>query len=85
MTPTEVIDHFAKIAELEPTEITSKSKHHEICLLRQVIWRFLNEKNKMTVSEIGRFFDRDHSTIISGINRANNLVETRDPIIQKYL
>ena len=55
-------------------DINSRYKYDFILPARFAIWKALRD-NGSTYAQIGRWFDRDHSTIINGVRRANEIME----------
>lgn len=55
----------------------SGQKDLKLTYLRQDIWLEFREEG-MSLAEIGRFFKRDHTTVLYGINRAKERKDARD-------
>jgi Bacterial dnaA protein helix-turn-helix len=51
-------------------EIISQRRHHDILPVRaEAIWRVYSERVDMTTPQIGKVFNRDHSTIIHTVKK----------------
>ena len=50
--------------EISIYEMKKKDRHRKIVLPRQVAMYLLSHFSSMTLCDIGRFFDRDHTTVI---------------------
>lgn len=51
-------------------------RDRELVIVRQFITYFLKENTKMTLSQIGNVFGKDHATVLSGIRTIKGLIET---------
>ena len=60
---------------------TRKRKHVEI---RQLTMYFMTEHTKSSLSEIGKFFNRDHATVLHAKKTIKNLIETEEEIKKMY-
>lgn len=59
---------------VHPRDIEGKAKFDFILPARFAIWAALRNTGS-TYAQIGRWFGRDHSTIINGVRRANQIAE----------
>jgi len=62
-----IIDYMCKRYELSKSELLSKKKTLDIVRARNIIHNLLNEKYKMNLSNIGRHFKQDHTTVLHSI------------------
>lgn len=46
--------------------------------IRGVLYFYLREERRMSFTEIGKLFNRDHATVINGIKRHNELSRFKD-------
>jgi chromosomal replication initiation ATPase DnaA len=67
-----IIDYMCKRYELSKTELLSKKKTLDIVRARNIIHNLLNEKYKMNLSNIGRHFKQDHTTVLHSIKMKLN-------------
>ncbi len=67
-----MIDYMCKRYELSKTELLSKKKTLDIVRARNIIHNLLNEKYKMNLSNIGRHFKQDHTTVLHSIKMKAN-------------
>ena len=72
-----MITEFAKAVCIPELSLLGTSRNHEISDARELYWLILH-KNGFGYSEIARLCDRTHATIMSGIRRANKLLEVKD-------
>lgn len=56
----------ASLVPVTMEEIFGASKARKICLVRWAVWKKLREE-KLSLPVIGRLFERDHTTVLSGL------------------
>ncbi len=65
-------------------DIKGKSRKKEVALSRHISMYMAHKILKKTLEEIGEFFDnRDHSTVIHGIKKIQNLIRTDSKLSQQ--
>jgi chromosomal replication initiation ATPase DnaA len=67
-----IVDYMCKRYELSKTELLSKKKTLDIVRARNIIHNLLSEKYKMNLSNIGRHFKQDHTTVLHSIKMKLN-------------
>ena len=67
-----IVDYICKRYELSKSELLSKKKTLDIVRARNIIHNLLNEKYKMNLSNIGRHFKQDHTTVLHSIKMKLN-------------
>ena len=67
-----IIDYMCKRYELSKSELLSKKKTLDIVRARNIIHNLLSEKYKMNLSNIGRHFKQDHTTVLHSIKMKAN-------------
>ena len=70
-----IIQTAAEVYGTSVDEISSKKRTSEVVRARFFIWKFMRDNLNYTLKEIGRKFDKDHTTIIHGIEDANSRLE----------
>ena len=63
-------------------DITRKK---EVSLARQFIFKFMREYTKESLTSIGTYCNRDHATVLQGIQTLNNRIDTEKIISNKYI
>jgi chromosomal replication initiator protein len=53
-----------------------KSRKGELIKARQIAMYFIKKHTILSLHEIGRLFNKDHSTVISAIRNVNNYIDT---------
>jgi chromosomal replication initiator protein len=81
----DVIDAVCETYCVSVDDIRGKSRKRYIVEARQVISWVLVKKMGMTLAEVGKTFlgGRDHTTVISSINRFNNIYDTEEAFKSK--
>lgn len=70
--------------KVHPRDIEGRFKFHFALHPRFAIWHALHSTGS-SYSQIGRWFNRDHTTIINGVKRATRLMETNHDYRAKVL
>ena len=63
-------DHFIPLAQ-----IVGRSRRPTPTRARHEVWRRLRDEHEFSFNEIAALFDRDHTSIMSGIARARARIE----------
>jgi len=74
------IDIFTKIcnvANVDKEQVKSRSRKHEIVIVRQIFCYLARELTKDTDKEIGNVIERDHSSVVYSCKMVKNAFETR--------
>ena len=61
-------------------QITGSTRKREVVMVRHCLMWVMRNKLRMTLSNIGRLFDRDHTSVIHGIACVNNYLYTDDEL-----
>jgi len=67
-----IIDYICKRYEISKVELLSKKKTLDIVRARNIIHNLLSEKYKMNLSNIGKYFKQDHTTVLHSIKMKSN-------------
>ncbi len=67
LDPAMIRDYIARQFKLLPEELLSKSRKKNIAFPRQVSMYFSRKYTQNALSEIGRAFNRDHSTVVHSV------------------
>ena len=74
------LSHYIDICSLafnvSREDIVSKARYHECVLARHAFSKIVRDRTPVTLDAIGKFINRDHSTIKHSYNQAENLIET---------
>ena len=76
--PDRIIDAVCRHASVTPVALAGRSRSRDLTYARHLAMYLLKEDAKKTIAEIGRTFgNRDHSTVIGGIQRITMELATR--------
>ncbi len=78
------IEQFSVIAGVTSDEFKGKCREVRITIARQCYMKYLVKNSRMSLSAIGRTINRDHATVINGIKHIDDLIETKDTLIEPY-
>ena len=67
LTPELIVKAVARQFDLSEKEILGKGRKQEFAVARQVAMYLCRNRLKMPFTHIGRFFTRDHSTVMSSV------------------
>ena len=67
-----IIDYICKKYEVSKIELLGKKRTLDIVRSRNIIHNLLNEKYKMNLTNIGRYFKQDHTTVLHSIKMKAN-------------
>jgi hypothetical protein len=65
--------------------ILGTSRSRGLVLCRHVYYHIAREKMGLKLAQIGLFFNRDHTTIIHGINKVKDMVSIGDDITIEFI
>jgi len=66
-------------------EILGTNRARNLVLCRHVYYHIAREKMGLKLCQIGKFFDRDHTTIIHGLRKVKDMVSIEDEITCQFL
>lgn len=64
--------------------ITSKSRTANVCAMRMAICHQLRTAG-LTLNQIGRQINRNHSTVVHSLRRFEDLMSVNDPILREAI
>ncbi len=70
-----IIEYIAKEFELQPGVLKSKNRKEEVVTARDVAMYVIKEVTDLTLAQIGKYFDRNHSSVLQAIREAENKME----------
>lgn len=74
VTYKDLLNEAHVLFKVHPRDIQGKDKFNFILPARFAVWKALKDTGT-SYAQIGRWFERDHSTIIHGARRATQLME----------
>ena len=74
-----IIEEVCRFYSIEPSILRGQGRSKDISLARQIAMYLIRRMTNLSLKEIGaEFGNRDHSTVLSALNRMENLTKT-DP------
>lgn len=70
------LDRICNLLGVTYDMLKDKSREHFLTTRRMVAFRFIRDNYELTLKEIGSLFNRDHTTVIHGLNTFDDLYET---------
>ncbi|MEO0260754.1 MAG: chromosomal replication initiator protein DnaA [candidate division WOR-3 bacterium] len=84
--PERIIEIVAEFFNLTKEDILNEKKTKEVARVRQIVMYFLRYHLNMPLKEIGKIIGgRDHSTVIHGIEKIENLLEKDQDLREKIV
>lgn len=68
---------------ISPEILHSKTQEEKPKTARQIIWYFGKKEAKLSLQQMGDYHGKNHATVLSGIRRINNLIETEPAFAKK--
>lgn len=73
-----MISEFSSKVGIPVEEIIGRSRERMAVDARHLYWRLLRDKKNFTVTVIARLNERTHATVVHGLKKADDLLETGD-------
>lgn len=79
--PIQLSEHFiieliTRMTLISIRELQSKTRKREVAEARQIAMYFIKKYTKISLIEIGKIFNRDHSTVIYSIKNIESLKDS---------
>jgi chromosomal replication initiator protein len=82
--PEEIIEYVASTFNVTTERISSKDRSHKVALPRQIAMYLLRKEAHLSLPEIGNMLGgRDHTTVMYGCDKIEDLLERDDHIRQQ--
>ena len=72
--PDHIVDVVAAHYGITREQLKSKRRTNSVALPRQVAMFLMRRQTTLSLAEIGRFFDRDHTTVIHACSKIERLM-----------
>jgi chromosomal replication initiator protein len=83
VTIDQVVEMVATYFDVRESEIRGNSRRSNILLARQVAMYLSRNVLGLSLTKIGNYFSRDHSTVIHALRKVENLLKTDEELVQK--
>jgi hypothetical protein len=67
-----------------PDDLLSEKRLHQLVMARQMAMVVFKTKTKRTISHIGQYLNRDHTTVLHGLSRMSHLIERDETFRETY-
>ena len=84
-TPEELVKNVSRHFGITTEDITGKSQSRECALPRQIAMYLFRQKLHLSYAAIGKYFSRDHSTVMSSIQLVEKGIEEKNQRILDML
>ena len=74
-SPQEIIEETAKFYGIAPEAIRGQSRTKEIALARQISMYLIRSITNLSLSDIGKEYGRDHTTVIHSLEKVEHLIK----------
>ncbi len=79
-TPEIVVTEVSRYFNISEEEITGKNRSKETVYPRQIAMYLIRELVKTSYPDIGKFFGRDHTTVMHSVNKIEVQIKTNDTV-----
>ncbi len=69
LTPDDIIKVVLEFFRLKQSDLTSSSRSHNLVYARSIAMYLVREKTQLSYIELGNLFNRNHSTVLSAVNK----------------
>lgn len=81
VTPEKIIEIVCDYFNLTHEALKGKCRSKELVHARHVIFYFIRRHTSMTLKSTGQLFNRDHTTVIHGLENLNDIMDT-EPVVK---
>lgn len=74
-TPELILDAVSNFYCVSREKLLSDSRVSEVAIARQIAFYLMREMADMTTTQIGKFFGKDHTTVMHGIDKITKLMD----------
>ena len=82
-TPEIIVSEVSKFYQIPESEIIGKNRSKETVLPRQVSMYLIRDLVKTSFPDIGKFFGRDHTTVMHSVNKIEEQIKKNDDFKNK--
>jgi len=78
------IEKFCYDNRIELKDLQGKDRHFEVTLQRHLLMYLLKTKFGISLETIGRYFNRDHTSVVHAIYKISDMIYTHDSALEPY-
>lgn len=86
---SEFIDELCRIFEIPRRDLTGRWRDRKMVAIRQLFFYIARTNTGAGLHQLGVMLDKDHSTVIHSVRKAQNYLDTNDPmfmgLLEQYL
>lgn len=82
--PHNIVERICRNYNVSKESVLSESRKSDLTSVRKICMYVLKNKLNMTLAKIGRFFQRDHSTVITSIKDVEKMIE-KDSHLKQFI
>ena len=83
ITPQHIMDVVCEHLNIKPEEIKSRKRNEEIVIPRQMVMYLCSKYTDYSSTKIGEFLNKDHSTVLHGVQKMEADIENDEVIKNK--
>ena len=85
ITAQDIVEQVAKYYSISEEQIMSPIRNAQIALARRISMYLCRSLLGMSFIQIGQFFKRDHSTVITGVDKVGREIKTDNQLASAIL
>ena len=75
--PYDIIERVLSKHSVDMVEVMGRSRERIVADARHEIWYFMKKLGGLSYPQIGKMFNRDHTTIMNGVNKHEKKIQDR--------
>lgn len=75
LSPEEILEVVANFFTLKPVDFKANTRSTSIAYPRSIAMYILREKSNLSLTEIGAYFNRNHSTVVSSLKKTSENIK----------
>ncbi|HEY64038.1 MAG TPA: chromosomal replication initiator protein DnaA [Caldilineae bacterium] len=83
--PEQLIAQVAQFFGLSAEQLTGRGRNKEVSLARQMLMYLLRNDYDFSYPQIGHLLNRDHTTVMHGVEKMRELIETDDAVHRRMM
>lgn len=80
-----IITTICNYYKLDKPALLDKSRKRNLVEARQMAFLLFREFTELSLSQIGQKFNRDHATVLYGVRKITDLIDTEKSLFTKHI
>jgi hypothetical protein len=76
--PSEIIDLIVDFTKVSYNQMIGRDRHSKTIVARHTAMYFINKICHLTLSDTGRMFNKDHTSVLNAVKNVRNMIEGGD-------